>query len=117
MKKIIYMVLFSSLTWQVNATPIDITANVGKVRYVEANNTLVPAWSGSVWFSLLNPDTQPACAKYDGEYAIFVPKGNELALSILLTAKLSNNEVTVTVDDAVKLSGSDFCLLQYITID
>ena len=98
------------------AERFDITANIGQIRYHEATNSLAPSWQTHVWFGLLNPNKSPNCQKYGGEYAISIPKGNETAISMLLSSKMANQKVLVTIDDSVKFPGGQYCQLQYITI-
>lgn len=94
----------------------DITADIGQIRYHDADNTLASSWRGDMWFSLSNPNQQPNCKTYSGKYAISVSKGNETAISMILAAKMSSSKVIVTIDDEVKRAGSVYCQLQYITI-
>jgi len=109
-----FLLLASSTT--LYAERFDITANIGQIRYHEASSSLAPTWQKHVWFGLVNPDKTPNCYKYNAEYAISIPQGNETAISLLLSAKMASKQVVITIDDAVKFPNGQWCQLQYITI-
>ena len=100
-----------------NATRFDIDAKIGKIRHHEISNDLSTIWQGSIWFTMNQPSlngASPNCASDYAEYTLaFSPEDKNL-LSILLSAKMSSKEVTLTFDDAIKLNGK--CKLQYLTI-
>ena len=120
MKNLIYgMLLFLVLSSSVYAKRFDITGSIGLIRYHEASNHLSSSWKKHVWFSLINGDKSPDCPKSwlsDKGYLIAIPEGNEPALSILLSAKMSDKKVIVTIDDSVKFGSGQYCQLQYITL-
>lgn len=92
----------------------DITADIGLIRYHEASNTLASTWKKRIWFGIKNHSSVPDCFQYWGEYAINIPDGNEAAVSMVLSAKMSQSKVVITIDDSVKFAG--YCQLQYITL-
>lgn len=116
MKNLCFAFSFVFFATDLHAERYDITANIGQIRYHEAGNTLASRWRDDVWFSLLNPNKQPECTKYGGAFAIAIPAENDEAFSMVLAAKMAGKEVLVTIDDAVKMSGTTYCQLQYITI-
>jgi len=107
------LIVFSSV---VNAQRYDITADIGQIRYHEADNTLATSWPKHVWFQLENISQTPDCQKISGKYAISIPDGNDTAMSILLAAKLADKKVVVTIDDSVKFPRGNYCKLSYLTL-
>ncbi len=100
-----------------SATRYDVEAEVGRIRYHEATNMLNTNWSKIVWFELKNPNiTLVNCPIYEGGVIISIPEGNDVAISMLISAKMANKKVLVTIDDAVKFPANERCKLQYITI-
>jgi len=112
-------VLFVLLSFTVSAARFDITGDVGQIRYHEASNSYAPQWSRHLWFEISNVDAIPEikCRMYSAtSYAISIPDGNDTALSMLLSAKMSGVKVMVTVDDSQLFPTQAYCKLQYITI-
>lgn len=96
------------------AARVDIQADVGKIRYHEASNTMGAPYQKMVWFALTNPSVTSSCPKFDSEILVILPDSDQAALSMLLMAKAQNRRVWVTVDDASLLLG--YCKLQYLTL-
>lgn len=108
--------LFSVSTY---AARFDIIGDVGKIRYHGATNSFAPRWSRHSWFEIINTDADSKinCSAYSStSYAITIPDGNETALSMLLSAKMSGSKVMVTVDDTVVFPANSYCKIQYLTI-
>jgi hypothetical protein len=114
--KLLFIFCLLNLSFSIQATRFDITATIGQIRYHEASNTLATSWKGHTWFSLANPNKSPNCDKYDGEYMVSVPDGNETAIAMILAAKMSGSQVLITIDDAVDFPSTGRCKLQYLTI-
>ena len=102
---------------EVLAERFDITAKIGDIRFHEASNTLAPGWRSHTWFALVDPNKSPDCNKYGQKYAITIPEENSTAISLLLSAKMADKEVLITIDDDVKFPvTTSNCKLQYITL-
>lgn len=91
-------------------------AEIGQIRYHEKREHTLPSWKKTIRFGLKSTNKSPDCIKFSGEYAIAIPDGNEAAVSMVLSAKMSRSKVLITLDDSLKFSGSPYCLLQHITI-
>lgn len=105
------------LSTSANAARFDITGDVGQIRYHEASSSFAPLWRKHTWFEIVNPDTKPNCKPYaPGTYAISIPENNETALTMLLSAKMANKKVMVTLDDSILFPDNGYCKLQYLTI-
>ncbi len=100
------------------AEKFDITAEVGMIRYAESSQTIDEKWRKHVWFTLVNPDQSPDCPKYQGDYAISVPDGNETAISMILAAQVADKKVRVVIDDDVRFPAgiNQECKLQFIDL-
>lgn len=100
-----------------NAARFDITGDIGQIRYHEASNSFAPLWRKHTWFEIVNPDTKPNCySSSSGKYSVSIPENNETALTMLLSAKMANKKVMVTLDDSIRFPSGGHCKLQYLTI-
>ncbi|MCG9598924.1 hypothetical protein L1D15_19710 [Vibrio sp. Isolate25] len=100
-----------------SAARVDITGDIGQIRYHETSNSFAPLWRKHAWFEIVNPDVKPNCRQYASDsYAISIPEGNETALTLLLSAKMANKRVMVTLDDTILFPSNGYCKFQYITI-
>ena len=100
MQKIIVIILLI-LSFNLFGERFDVRGTVGAIRYHEAENTLAPGWQDHTWFSLKTDEILEIQESWlDSGYVFAVPKGNEAAIAILLTAQLLDREVLVTFDDA-----------------
>lgn len=106
-------VLFILLSYTANAARFDITGDIGQIRYHEASSSLSPVWRSEV----INSDGKPNCySSSSGKYSIAIPENNETALTMLLSAKMANKKVMVTLDDSIRFPSGGHCKLQYLTI-
>ncbi|NOI30618.1 hypothetical protein [Vibrio coralliilyticus] len=111
------LVLFILLSFTASAARFDITGDIGQIRYHEASSSFAPLWRKHTWFEIVNPETKPNCKSYaSGTYAISIPENNETALTLLLSAKMANKQVMVTLDDSILFPDNGYCKLQYLTI-
>jgi len=116
--KVIFLYVLSVSSIAVHAEQFEIAGDISQIRYHGASYPATPAWNALTWFGLKDPivsfENQSKCNKYSGEYLIVIPKENETAISMVLSAKMAGQEVVVAVDDTITSSG--FCNLQYIAI-
>ncbi|MFN3018210.1 hypothetical protein ACK1CN_19845 [Vibrio coralliilyticus] len=105
------------LSASANAARFDITGDIGQIRYHEASNSFAPLWRKHTWFEVINSDVKPNCySSSPGKYSIAIPENNETALTMLLSAKMANKKVMVTLDDSIRFPNDRHCKLQYLTI-
>lgn len=117
MKKVALLIIGSlALSNTVYAVKFDVEGDIGQVRYIDANSTYAVVWRRFIWFELKNTNITANCPKFNGEYRIAVTDGNEVAVSMILAAKMANKRVMVTVNDEATYDTGGYCLLQYFTI-
>ncbi|NOH54424.1 hypothetical protein F0266_15900 [Vibrio coralliilyticus] len=105
------------LSTSANAARFDITGDIGQIRYHEASSSLSPVWRSYTWFEVINSDVKPNCySSSSGKYSVSIPENNETALTMLLSAKMANKKVMVTLDDSIRFPSGGHCKLQYLTI-
>ena len=86
------------------------TGFVEEIRYHNAEVVFSRGWNEMVWFRF-EEDKHPCSG-------ISIDKGNEIAISMLLAAKMSGREVTAEVDTTKEFpEGTGYCQLQYLTIN
>lgn len=110
--RIIWISIFCILSSVSFAERHDVTGDVGDIRYHNSLGTLNPPWNGAIWFQLINPTENNFCTNNK----VSIEATNEIAVSMLLAAKMAGNQVQVTVDDAVEFPVGRYCKLQYLTI-
>jgi hypothetical protein len=93
------------------AKRVDATGEIGDIRYHVQEGTLAPSWNKAIWFELINSN-KSFC---EGN-RISIKDGDDVAVSMLLAAKMANKKVLVTLEDTIKYPAGRYCLLQYITI-
>ena len=89
----------------------DVTGKVGIIRYHIDDSDMTTAWRKVIWFEVKDP-SMPFCHVN----RISILPGNEEALSILLSAKMTDNEIMVRVDESKTYPDSKYCKLQFITL-
>ena len=89
----------------------DVTGSVGDIRYHIDNGSMAPSWNGGIWFQL-----KEASESFCNQNKVSVPPGNDIAVSMLLAAKMAGKQVLVTVDDSELYPAGAYCKLQYITV-
>ena len=105
------------LSTSANAARFDITGDIGQIRYHEASNSFTPLWRKHTWFEIITPNGKPNCySSSSGKYSVSIPENNETALTMLLSAKMANKKVMVTLDDSIRFPSGGHCKLQYLTI-
>ncbi|MBA6233515.1 MULTISPECIES: hypothetical protein [unclassified Colwellia] len=90
---------------------VDATGEIGEIRYHINEGTLAPAWNKTIWFQLINSD-KTFCTSNK----VSIKDGDDMAVSMLLAAKMANKKVLITLEDTIKYPAGTYCLLQYITI-
>ncbi|PAJ71661.1 hypothetical protein CJF42_25510 [Pseudoalteromonas sp. NBT06-2] len=93
------------------AARVDATGEIGDIRYHVKEGTLAPSWNKTVWFQLINSNKS-----FCTDNKISIKDGDDVAVSMLLAAKMANKKVLVTLEDTIKYPAGRYCLLQYITI-
>jgi len=116
MRSLVALFTCSLFALSAQAQRFDIVTKIGDVRYHEAANELAVAWQGDVWFQIDSNGHAPSCQTYGGKYVLVIPSGNEVAISMLLAAKMSGKNVNATFDDSLRFKGSSYCQLQYLTL-
>jgi hypothetical protein len=117
LKYLLTLALMMLIVGSANAARFDVDAKIGKIRHHEISNDISTAWQGGIWFTMSQPSlngASPSCATDYSEYTLAFSPTDKNLLSILLSAKMANKEVTLTFDDGIKLNGK--CKLQYLTI-
>ena len=105
------------LSTSANAARFDITGDIGQIRYHEASNSFAPLWRKHTSFEIVTPNGKPNCySSSSGKYSVSIPENNETALTMLLSAKMANKKVMVTLDDSIRFPHDGHCKLQYLTI-
>jgi len=111
MKNIYLLIILILISNTALATRVDATGEIGDIRYHINEGTLAPAWNKTIWFQLINSDKNFCISN-----KVSIKDGDDVAVSMLLAAKMANKKVLVTLDDTVKYPAGKYCLLQYITI-
>ena len=104
-------------SFSASATRFDVVADVGEVRHFETTNAISTPMRTHSWFTLINSSQSLTnCPKSSGNPIITIPAGNDSAIAILISAKMANKKILVTLDDAVKFPSTEGCKLQYLTL-
>ena len=111
MKKIYLLIILILTSSTAFATRFDATGDIGQIRYHVDNGKLAPSWNKTVWFQLKNSNKN-----FCNQNKVSIKDGDEVAISMLLAAKMANKKVMITLDDTVKYPSVGYCLMQYITI-
>ena len=114
MRKIYILVFTLLVSSYASAGEVSATGEVGKIQYFSTANTLTTTWQGGLWFQIIEPDNN-ICV----DNLVSIDPDNDIAISILLAAKMAGNSISVTVDESVKYPhvGVGFCKLQNLTIN